>query len=174
MRAEDHRRNLPADLRFLVVITSDTIISRKTKGDPFQDVSGEAVESLILGAGYLMAGRVYLPNDLESIRNEIKSAVSNRAADVIVISGGTGIGPKDLTIEAVVPLMERILPGFGELFRHLSYESIGTPSIASRATAGIFGSTLIFALPGSPAAVKLAMEKIILPESPHLLKMIRG
>ncbi|MGC8936120.1 MAG: MogA/MoaB family molybdenum cofactor biosynthesis protein, partial [Candidatus Methanomethylicaceae archaeon] len=104
----------------------------------------------------------------------VYNAAVKGIADVIVISGGTGPGPRDVTVEAITPLFEKELPGFGELFRHMSYEKVGTSTIASRATAGITKGVLVFALPGSPDAVKLAMEKIILPESPHLVKMVRA
>jgi len=93
---------------------------------------------------------------------------------VVLVSGGTGISGRDQSVEAIAPLLDKELPGFGELFRRLSYDAIGTSAIASRATAGICGRALVFALPGSPDAVRLALERIILPECQHLLKMARG
>jgi molybdenum cofactor biosynthesis protein B len=174
VKSGDHHADLPKDLKFLVVITSDTIMSKKSKGEDFQDVSGEVAASLIKGAKFTVVDRVYLPNDVRAIKEEVRSAVSEGSADVIIISGGTGLGSRDVTVEAVSPLLEKVLPGFGELFRCLSYESVGTSAIASRALAGVFNGVLVFALPGSPGAVKLALERIILPESPHLLKMVRG
>jgi molybdenum cofactor biosynthesis protein B len=170
----DHRQNLPNGLRFVIAVTSDTIVSKRSRGEPFQDVSGEMAQSLLREAGHLVAERIYLPNNVEAIRRKIESAVSQGSVDVVVISGGTGVGPKDLTPEAISPLIERALPGFGELFRRLSFESVGTAAISSRAMAGVSKGVLLFALPGSPDAVRLALERIILPESPHLIKMIRG
>ena len=174
MTWKDHHSDLPSGIRYLVVTASDTIIANRKKGEACQDLSGDIAESLIKGNGDCIMGRVCLPNNLEEIRKEIEKDVTSNSADVIVISGGTGPGPRDLTIDAILPLIEKPLPGFGELFRQLSYESIGTSSIASRSTGGVSKKALIFALPGSPGAVKLALERIILPESPHLLKMIRG
>jgi len=174
VKSGDHHADLPKDLRFLVVVTSDTIVSKKSKGEDLQDVSGEVATSLIKRAKFTVVDRVYLPNDVSAIREEIRSAVSEGSADVIILSGGTGLGSGDVTVEAVTPLLEKTLPGFGELFRRLSYESVGTSAIASRALAGVFNGVLVFALPGSPHAVRLALERIILPESPHLLKMVQG
>jgi molybdenum cofactor biosynthesis protein B len=173
MKSGDHHADLPKDLRFLVVVTSNTIVSKKSKGEDFQDVSGEVAASLIKGAKFTVVDRVYLPNDVRAIREEVRSAVFKGSADVVVISGGTGLGSRDVTVEAVSPLLEKVLPGFGELFRRLSYEAVGTSAIASRALAGVSNGVLVFALPGSPDAVRLALERVILPESPHLLKMVR-
>jgi molybdenum cofactor biosynthesis protein B len=172
--AKDHHSDLPKDLKFTVIVTSDTILSKKSRGEPFNDSSGDAAESLVKSAGFFLADRIYLPNDVQSIRTAVGSIISSGSADVVVVSGGTGVGRKDVTVEAVAPLLEKVLPGFGELFRRLSYDTVGTSSIASRSMAGIAKGVLVFLLPGSPDAVRLALEKIILPESPHLAKMFRG
>jgi len=170
----NHHSDLPSRLRFLILVTSDSIMTKISKGEQFVDRSGDlAIESIKKG-DHVVVDRLYLPNDLSAIRQAVKDMALKGVAEVIVISGGTGPGPRDVTVEAVVPLFEKELPGFGELFRLMSYEKIGTSAIASRATAGIFNRVLIFALPGSPDAVELALEKIIIPEAPHLIKMIRG
>jgi molybdenum cofactor biosynthesis protein B len=171
---KDHRADLPKDLRFVVVVTSDTLLDATSHDEAPEDASGDTAESLVLGFGHTMAGRFCLRNDAEVIRGAVLDAVRGGRADVVVISGGTGLGPKDKTVEAVSPILEKTLPGFGELFRQLSFREVGTPAMASRALAGTCGKVLIFALPGSPKAVRLAMERLILPESPHLLKMLRG
>lgn len=172
MRSGNHHKGLPKNLRFLVVVASDTITSRKAKGEDLQDVSGEVATSLIKGARFTVLDRVYLPNDINAISKKVRSVAFKGLAEVIIICGGTGLGDKDVTVEAVTPLLDKVLPGFGELFRRLSFESVGTSAIASRALAGISNGVLIFALPGSPDAMRLALKKIILPEAPHLLKMI--
>ncbi len=169
-----HHSAPPKNLRFLLIITSDSITSKICRGEGFSDKSGDLAIETIRNSHHTLVDRLYLPNDLAAIREAVRWAAAQDTADVILISGGTGPGPKDVTIEAVTPLFEKTLPGFGELFRHLSYERVGTSAIASRATAGIIKGTLIFALPGSPEAVKLALERIIIPESPHLIKMMRG
>lgn len=171
---KDHRADLPRDLRFLVIVTSDVLLDAWSHGETPADASGDMAESLVLGFGQTMAGRLCLHNDVETIRNAVLDAVRGGKVDVIVISGGTGLGPKDRTVEAVSPILEKVLPGFGELFRQLSFEEVGTSAMASRALGGACRKVLIFALPGSPKAVMLAMERLILPESPHLLKMLRG
>ena len=173
MKRGPHYEDLPKDLKFLVIVTSDTIASKRSKGDDFQDISGEVAVSLIKRAKFTVVDRIYLPNNIKAIREEVCSATSKGSADVVIISGGTGIGTRDVTVEAVSPILDKVIPGFGELFRRLSYERIGNPAIASRALAGVSNGDLVFALPGSPDAVKLALGMIILKESPHLLKMAR-
>ncbi len=174
MKSSSHHEDLPSGLKFLVIVTSDTITRKISQCEQFNDQSGDIAISLISSAGFEVVDRVYLPNNLDLIRGSVKAAASGGAADVIVISGGTGISRRDQSVEAIAPLLDKPLPGFGELFRRLSYDSVGTSAIASRATAGISGGSLVFALPGSPDAVKLALERIILPECRHLLKMARG
>jgi molybdenum cofactor biosynthesis protein B len=174
MAHKSHHSDLPKDLRFLVIVTSDTLLDAWSHGEMPADASGDAAESLVLGFGHTMAGRLCLHNDVKTIRSAVLDAVRGGRVDVVVISGGTGLGPKDRTVEAVSPILEKTLPGFGELFRQLSFGEVGTSAMASRALAGACGKVLIFALPGSPKAVMLAMERLILPESPHLLKMLQG
>ncbi|MDH5811093.1 MAG: molybdenum cofactor biosynthesis protein MoaB [Candidatus Verstraetearchaeota archaeon] len=170
----NHHSDLPRNLRFLVVVTSDSIANKISKGEQFLDKSGDFAINSIKAAKHTVVDRLYLPNDISLIREAIRGAALKGMADIILISGGTGPGPRDVTVEAIRPLFEKELPGFGELFRQMSYEKVGTPAIASRATAGVINGVVVFALPGSPDAVKLAIDKIILPESPHLVKMVRG
>lgn len=174
MHKTDHHADLPKGLRFTVIVTSDTIMAAKEKGIGFHDISGEVAVSLIGSHGFKVSERLYLPNQVDSIWKATRNAVNSGVADVVLIIGGTGLSRRDVSVEAVSPLFEKAIPGFGELFRRLSYESIGTSAIASRATAGVSNGALIFVLPGSPEAVKMALERVILPESPHLIKMIRG
>lgn len=170
----NHKKDLPKKLNYLMVVTSDSIFSKIEKGEKFEDLSGSLAEEIITKSGNEFLGRIYIPNDIDLIRRKMEEILSKGKVDVILVSGGTGISPKDVTIEAISPLFEKTLPGFGELFRFLSYGKIGTSAIASRATAGIIRKTLIFLLPGSPDAVKFALEEIILQEAPHLIKMIKG
>jgi molybdenum cofactor biosynthesis protein B len=171
---KDHHADLPKDLRFLVIVTSDTLLNSWARGEAATDESGDVAESLILAYGHTLAGRLCLHNEVNAIRSAIRKAARGGRVDVVVISGGTGLGPKDMTVEAVSPLIGKALPGFGEMFRHLSLPEVGSSAMASRTLAGACGKILVFAVPGSPRAVKLAMERLILPESPHLLKMLRG
>ncbi|MEJ5293386.1 MAG: molybdenum cofactor biosynthesis protein B [Candidatus Methanosuratincola sp.] len=174
MHSADHHEDLPKSLRFAVIVTSDTIVSAKEEGQPYQDISGDVAISLILSHGFKVSKRIYLPNRIEAILREAKSCTVSGSTDVIIIIGGTGLSRRDVSIEAVAPIFEKQIPGFGEIFRYLSYGSIGTSAIASRAAAGVVNGTVVFVLPGSPEAVKMAVERIILPEAPHLIKMVRG
>lgn len=170
----DHREALPKNLRYLLIVTSDALLAAWARGEAPEDASGDVAESLVLGFGQIVSGRVCLPNDASAIRATVLDAAKGSRVDVVVISGGTGLGPKDRTVEAIAPILEKELTGFGELFRRLSYQEVGTSAMASRALAGTCGGILVYAIPGSPKAVKLAMERLILPESPHLIKMLRG
>ncbi len=168
-----HHIDLPKRIKYSLVITSDNIYSKIIKNEKFEDLSGKIAEDIIINSGNIIIEKIYLPNDLKTIREKVETMINNPEIDVIIVSGGTGISRKDVSIEAISPIFEKVLPGFGELFRFLSYNEIGTSAIASRATAGIKNNKLIFLLPGSPDAIKLALEKIIISEAPHLIKMIR-
>lgn len=109
-----------------------------------------------------------VPDDPAAIRDQLQYALANKF-DLMIFTGGTGISARDRTPQVISPLLDRELPGFGELFRMLSYEEIGAAAYFSRATAGIAGRTAVFCLPGSPAALRLALDKLLLPELPHLL-----
>jgi len=107
------------------------------------------------------------------IKQTLREILSRRDIDAIIVTGGTGISPKDVTIEVARDLFEKDIPGFGELFRKISYDEIGSPAILTRAVAGIAKSKLIFCLPGSPDAVNRAMASLIVPEIGHMVKHIR-
>ncbi|MBM3884246.1 MAG: MogA/MoaB family molybdenum cofactor biosynthesis protein [Gemmatimonadetes bacterium] len=138
------------------------------------DVSGDRLAQGLTTAGHPVVARELLPNDESRVRTLVADWIARDDVDVIVITGGTGLGSRDRTIEAVRPLLEKEIPGFGELFRLLGYqEQVGTAAMLSRATAGSARGTLVISLPGSAAAVSLAMDRLILPEAAHLLREIR-
>lgn len=138
------------------------------------DVSGDRLAQGLTTAGHSVVARELLPNDEFRVRTLVADWIARDDVDVIVITGGTGLGSRDRTIEAVRPLLEKEIPGFGELFRLLGYqEQVGTAAMLSRATAGSARDTLVISLPGSAAAVSLAMDRLILPEAAHLLREIR-
>jgi molybdopterin adenylyltransferase len=138
------------------------------------DESGPKVRALFAAAGHEVRHHALLPNDESRVRAHVADWLALGGLDVIVVTGGTGLGSRDRTIEALRPLFEKELPGFGELFRLLSYqEQVGTAAILSRATAGTARGVLIFSLPGSRAAVELAMTRIILAEAGHALREVR-
>jgi molybdenum cofactor biosynthesis protein B len=133
------------------------------------DETGNLAVSLIEKAGHLVIKREIEPNDSVRIREWLIEAINNIEAPVIITSGGTGIGSVDKTVNIARSLFEKELPGFGEHFRHLSYEEIGVPGLMSRATAGVVNKKLIFCVPGSRGAMKTALNKIILPSIGHML-----
>lgn len=136
------------------------------------DSSGRIAEQLFSAAGAHVE-RLLVADDVSEIAQAVSQCLAGRA-DAILLTGGTGIGPRDVTYEALLPLLERQLDGFGEAFRRLSFDAIGPRAILSRAIAGTLGQSLIFAIPGSPKAVQLALEKLIVPLLPHARAMVRG
>lgn len=153
-------------LGIAILTVSDTRTIETDKG-------GNTVEHFVLAANHSVKDRAIVIDDYNSIRNTLIPWCNDESIDVIITTGGTGIAARDVTIEAVKSLFEKQIPGFGEIFRYLSYtEDIGTKAIASRAEAGVNTNTLIFSIPGSVGAVTLAMSQLIIPEMPHLVKEI--
>ena len=132
-----------------------------------EDISGRIIIDLFENAGHKLNSYTLISDEGRVITRSVKEQVN--AANVIITTGGTGLAPRDVTIEAVQPLFQKELPGFGELFRLISYEQIGSSAMLTRASSGIIDNTVIFCLPGSPNAVKLAIEALILPELQHVL-----
>lgn len=160
MGAEDHRaQSKDRPVACAVITVSDT----RTEAD---DRSGALIRSMLIDAGHSVVDYGIVPDEFERIVDSITRL--SEPAEVILLSGGTGITRRDGTFEAVSSLLEKKLPGFGELFRMLSFDDIGPAAMLSRATAGVFRNTLIVSMPGSTGAVKLAMEKLIVPELSHL------
>ncbi|MBD1913327.1 MULTISPECIES: MogA/MoaB family molybdenum cofactor biosynthesis protein [unclassified Leptolyngbya] len=150
-----------------IVTVSDTR-TRET------DTSGQAIEMALVSAGHQVGSYEILKDDPAAIATHVQSLCDDSAIAAIILNGGTGIAPRDTTYDAVERLLEKTLPGFGEIFRWLSYREIGSRAIASRAVAGIRQNTLIFSLPGARGAVVLAMENLILPELQHLIKQLNS
>jgi len=157
---------LPEDIRVQLYTASDS----RSFGD---DRSGTLMAEVLSGRNYEIAGRSILREEYDRLFDSFRESVEDDAVDVIISSGGTGISSRDRTIEAVSNLLDKTLPGFGQLFRELSYEEIGPYTVMSRCMAGRSDDTLIIALPGSPNAVTLAFEEIILDILPHMVKEIR-
>ena len=135
---------------------------------PSTDASGDAIATALTGAGHTVARREIVRDDPSAVRELVRAAAADVA--LIVTTGGTGITSRDSTYEAIVTLFDKQLDGFGELFRMLSYEEIGSAAMLSRACAGTIGLTAVFALPGSERSVRLAMDKLILPEIGHVVR----
>ncbi len=157
---EAHKGHAPRSVTCAVVTVSDT----RSEAD---DESGSLIVASLESAGHRVASREVVPDDIPAIRTALDRALE--ASDALILNGGTGVGRRDVTVEAVAPYLEKELEGFGEAFRRLSYDAIGSPAILSRATAGIHAGKLIVALPGSPKAAALAMDRLILPELAHIV-----
>jgi molybdenum cofactor biosynthesis protein B len=158
-------RDLPA--RCAIITFSDT----RTEST---DASGPLIRSLLVRFGHEVSVYRVVRESEEAIAQALDQALGRSDVDVLLLSGGTGIAPRDRTIDVVQSRLHRPLPGFGELFRMLSYRQVGSGAMLSRAVAGIARDKVIFAMPGSPAAVELAMNELILPELRHLLDQMRG
>jgi molybdopterin adenylyltransferase len=147
----------PSPLRIAVLTVSDTRTLETDK-------SGGLIAESVQAAGHLLALRNIVPDELTVLQSAFSALIADQTVDVVIATGGTGITKRDVTPEALTPLVTKWIPGFGELFRYLSYADIGAATIQSRAEAALCGNTLVFALPGSTGAVKLALDKIILPQ----------
>lgn len=163
---DEHRADAPQSLACAVVTVSDS-------RTPETDTGGQLVAELLEAAGHRVAGREIIKDDADEIQRTLTNLANQADVDVVLLTGGTGISPRDHTHEAVSSLFTKSLPGYGELFRMLSYAEVGAAAMLSRASGGLIGQTVVLTMPGSPAGVRLAMEKLILPELGHLAAQAR-
>ena len=161
-----HRAAAPETTRCAVVTVSDTRTAETDGG-------GGAIVELLAQAGHAVAGKEIVPDDPDRVRAALQAGVGAADVDVVITTGGTGITRRDGTYEVVSALLEKRIDGFGELFRALSYQEIGPAAMLSRACAGLAGGTIVISLPGSENAVRLAMNKLILPELGHMVREAR-
>jgi molybdenum cofactor biosynthesis protein B len=159
----EHKATAPKNVGCYVVTVSDTRTEET-------DTAGRAIVELLTAAGHRLVGRSIVRDDPEQLRDAIGRQLANPEVQVIITTGGTGITSRDCTFEAVSSMLWKRLDGFGELFRMLSYEQIGSGAMMSRALAGIVAGRIIVSLPGSEAAVRLALEKLLVPEIGHLVR----
>ena len=162
-----HRAAAPQEVGCAVVTVSDT----RSETD---DLSGAAIRTLLGGAGHPVRTYAIVPDESVAIRSALTCALERADTLAIIVNGGTGVAPRDVTIESVASLWTKELPGFGELFRALSYAEIGPAAFLSRATAGVVAGKFVAVLPGSPSACRLAMERLILPELAHVAALLAG
>ncbi len=158
-----HRADSPSVVSCAVITVSDTRSLDNDRG-------GSLVCELLESAGHLIAARELVRDEPREMQQIIRPLVDRPDVQAILLTGGTGISRRDVTHETITSLLDKHLPGYGELFRMLSYQEIGAAAMLSRAVSGIVDATLLFTMPGSPAAVRLAMEKLVLPELPHLVR----
>jgi len=161
----EHKRDAPEHVSCIVITCSDT-------RTPETDTSGQLIMRLLKKEGHEVAGYEVIKDDPAEIRGKLQAAVQKETVQAVIINGGTGLSRRDSTFEAIDGMLEKRLAGFGEIFRYLSYQDIGSPAMMSRATAGLYRGRIIFSTPGSEGAVRLAMEKLILPELGHIIREI--
>ncbi|ABC82328.1 MogA/MoaB family molybdenum cofactor biosynthesis protein [Anaeromyxobacter dehalogenans] len=165
MGHQEHRHEAPKRVRVFVITASDT------RGEA-EDESGAFLKHAVFAAGHDVAGSRIVKDEPAQLRAALDEAAA-AGAEAIVVNGGTGIAGRDRTYEAVAGVLEKRLDGFGELFRMLSFQEIGSAAMLSRAVAGTWGGRVIFSVPGSRAAVRLAWEKLIGPELGHVIRELR-
>ena len=164
MSVSEHKARAQQSVRCFIVTVSDTRTIET-------DTSGRAIADLLVAAGHEVAGRTIVKDDPDIVRGTIeRQLVAAEDVQVIITTGGTGITSRDSTYEAVDALLQKRLDGFGELFRMLSFEQIGPAAMMSRACAGLVAGRIVVSLPGSEAAVRLALEKLLIPELAHLVQ----
>jgi molybdenum cofactor biosynthesis protein B len=156
----------PTSLRVALVTASDSRTPATNEG-------GRLLARLFTEGGFTVVEELLLVEDPTEMRARVAALARPEVADAVLVTGGTGFGPRDRTPEALSPLFEQRLPGFGELFRMLSFRQIGAAAMLSRAEAGIVAGVPVFLLPGSPAAIELAVRELVVPELPHLIGQLR-
>ncbi len=168
-----HKSTAPQKLKFGIFICSTSRYKQQKNNESTSDISGNLIESLLAKMCHVAVFRKIISDDKTMIEESLKEALALSELDAIIFCGGTGITRTDVTIEAVTPFMEKTLPGFGEIFRRLSFDQTGSAAILSRASAGISKGKAIFCIPGSPDAVRLCLEKLIFPEAGHVVRHAR-
>lgn len=170
---DEHRKRAPKSVKVTIITVSSSRYEKASKGMPVKDESGTKAVQMVKEGGHSIVARKLIPDNIKMIRLEILRSLYDEEADVLIITGGTGLTKSDITVESVKPLFEKEIPGFGEIYRMESYKSIGPPSYLSRALAGTIGGKLIFCLPGSPNAVEVGLG-IVIPELGHSVFMAKG
>lgn len=168
-----HKATAPKSLGIYIVTCSTSKFKQLSSGEKPDDISGDIIERMASNAGHRIEGRKLISDSTPMIKKTTRRALALKHVDALIVSGGTGLSPRDVTVESISPTIEKEIPGFGELFRKLSYEKIGSAAMLSRAFAGFAKGKVVFCLPGSPDAVETAMEKLILPELGHIVRVGR-
>ena len=162
MGVEEHRAKAPRTVKVAIVTVSDT----RTEAD---DYSGNVIRDLLVAAGHKVPRRLIVKDDVLEIQKALRDLIEDPGVEAVVTSGGTGLAHRDVTLEAVGHFEEKHIPGFGELFRMLSFEEVGGAAMMSRATAFVTEGKIVFCLPGSEKAVRLATTRLIAPEVAHMV-----
>jgi molybdenum cofactor biosynthesis protein B len=172
--SKQHKAKAQKTLNYGVCICSTSRYKLIEQGDKaVSDVGGDMLVELLKNAKQNVMFKKIIADDETMIQDAVMFAMGLPELDVAIFSGGTGITPTDITIETVEPFFDKTLPGFGEFFRRISFDRVGSAAVLSRAVAGISKGKVFFCIPGSPDAVKVAVEMLILPEAPHIVKHAR-
>ena len=167
MSVEEHKAKGKRNINCFVITVSDT-------RDETTDESGQLIKSFLADEKHMLIGYRIVKDEPAEIDALLREALANKQVEAVIVNGGTGISPRDGTYEVIVGLLEKRLDGFGEIFRYLSYQDIGSAAIMSRAVAGSAQGKVLISLPGSKGAVRLAMERLILPELRHMVSQLQG
>ena len=162
MGHKEHKEKAKKSVKCFIITVSDS-------RTPETDESGKAISEILKKHNHEIVGYVILKDEPKIVREFVKNESLEEDVEAIIINGGTGISSRDSTFEAIDSALEKRLPGFGELFRYLTFKEIGSPAIMSRACAGVLNKKIIVSIPGSKSAVRLAIEKLILPELAHMV-----
>ena len=161
----EHKATAPRSIGCWVLTVSDT----KT---PDTDTSGQLIRKLVTNAGHQVVGSSIVRDEPKDVQRVIREACANDAVRAVLVTGGTGVTSRDSTYEAIEAMLDKRLPGFGELFRMLSYQEIGSAAMMSRAQLGVHARRIVVSMPGSPNACRLALEKLVIPELSHLIREV--
>jgi molybdenum cofactor biosynthesis protein B len=168
-----HKAHAPKSLNFAVFICSTSRYSSLQKGEEMSDVSGDTISALLKAGGHNVLFKRIVSDDKDMIEHAVRSILDNPGVDAAIFCGGTGITHSDVTIETVSQFFEKTLPGFGEIFRRISYDNMGSAAVMSRAVAGAARGKALFCIPGSPDAVRISVELLISTEAAHIVKHAR-
>ena len=171
--AEHHKAAAPRSLGLYILTCSTSRFRQREAGEHPEDRSGDIIEQLATSAGHRIEGRTLVTDSKTMISKIARRAFSSKQVDVLIVTGGTGLSSRDVTIESIRPFITKEIPGFGELFRKFSFDEIGSAAMLSRAVAGLVKDKVVFCLPGSPDAVQTAMQELILPELGHIIGIAR-
>ncbi len=174
LSSKAHKAKAPKTLNFGIYMCSTSRYKQMKQGEAaVSDVSGDTLTDLLRNAGQNVLFKKIIADDKVMISDAVQQALNTPDLDVAIFSGGTGITPTDITIETDSPFYEKTLPGFGEFFRRICFDRVGSAAVLSRAVAGVAKGKALFCIPGSPDAARVAVEMLILPESPHIVKHAR-
>jgi molybdenum cofactor biosynthesis protein B len=168
-----HKANALKTVNFAVFICSTSRYESLQKGKEVADVSGDTIEYLLKNAGHNVLFKRVVSDDKVMIEHAVRSVLDNAGVDAAIFCGGTGVTHSDVTVETVSAFFEKSLPGFGEIFRRLTFDRMGSVAVMSRAAAGVAKGKALFCIPGSPEAVRVSVELLISPEAGHIVKHAR-